>query len=246
MIISCKTVLQYLKMWVAGKMAEGGKEGFAALLSGGIDSAACACLCLEASHGKPVAFICPGFHKEIETDFVKWAAKQYAHVPVETHHPYPVPEGADAAFWIPSGMSFLSERNLLTCSAIIKNEYSMIKKYRYDGHDCHPLIDMYRSEIMQLADHMHIPGNMYKEMSRTENETGTSFSELEWMDRENASTNIIDSESPPTSSRFWGTYDQRKRAVTSTIYSISRRVKHKEIHDKKKCLIRANLPGIFG
>jgi len=253
MIVSSKELLSYLKAWLSGIKTINNKKGFVLPVSGGVDSMVCAALCLSIDPSLPVTLIFMGF-KEKESAFHDWVKKNYGNYPNKQFlfpiHPkldLELSDGEDTRVNL-IGLyvnTIGADKDLLAVGNVTRSEYSIIKSFQYDVYDCYPLIDLYRGEVVELGRKLGMPEEFLENTSLYEKQLGVTFDELEWLDRENLATNILGSQTPPTSSRFWGIYDQRRKQIVSKIYSIHERAKHKSLPEDKMCLARKYLPGIL-
>jgi len=253
MIVSSKELLSYLKVWLTGMRKKNNKKGFVIPITGGIDSIVCATLCLSIDPSLPVTLIFMGF-KDKENTFYKWAKDKFGQYPGKEFlfpaHPQldlELSEGGDIRVnLIGLYVNAIGEdKDLLAVGNVTRSEYSIIKSFQYDAYECYPLIDLYRNEIIEFGRKLDLPEELLENTSLYEKKLEITFDELEWLDRENLATNILGSPTPPTSSRFWEIYDQRRKQVVSKIYSTHERVKHKTLPEDKMCLARKYLPGIL-
>lgn len=247
MITSEEHVISHIKNWLFSYKNQQNKKGFVLPITGGIDSSVCGALCLNVRPACPVFFVKMGFKPELENDFENWAKKfNNAKFIVPDHPKINISNVDSKAALISTYILLLSQENdLLSVGSITKSEYSLIKEVVPDFYDCYPIIDLYRSEIVSIGRYLEMPENILGAVSLVEQKIGTTYSELEWLDRENEKVQIINSNSVPSVSKFWGLYSQRQKELIGKIYSLSRQKKYLELSEKKMCKARKTLSGLF-
>lgn len=247
MIVSEDHVVSYIKNWLFSVKNYHNKAGFVLPMTGGIDSWLCSALCLSVRPSCPVYIIKMGFKKELEDSFETWS-KAFNNVKfIEPKHPEISISKIDSKnALISTYVSLLSEEyNLLSVGKSVKSEFSFIKEVGLDFYDCYPIFDLYKSEVISLGKYFSFPEELLGSTSLVEQKMGISYHELEWLDRENEKVNIINSDSVPSVSKFWGLYSQRQKEIIGKVYSLSRQRKHIDISEKKVCKLRKQMPGLF-
>ncbi len=251
MIVSYQNVIDYIRMWLSGIRGTQNKDGFVIPMTGGVDSCVCAALCLDIRPSAPIYFVDMGFKPENEKLFEEWATKKFTGSSFKFFKPeHPrlddsMTNGVDTrTAMISTYVNVLqTTKNLISVGTTTKSEYALIKDIGPDVFDCYPLVDLYRSEILAIGEHLEVPQQIMSTPSLVESRVGVSYSELEWLDRENQMVNIINAKETPSVSKFWGLYSQRQKAIIASIYGFSRQRTHLEYAEKKMCTLRKSLPG---
>ena len=251
MIVSHENLLRYLTAWLSSQVQLHRKKGFLLPVTDGIDSILSCILCLEVSPPLPVTLIMMGFKQENEIAFKNWLAKYSNHSIkiISPEHPETINMGLPKNVDIRQSMLSayidlqLKVDNYIAIGTTTKSEYSLLKNFSQDVYDSYPLIDLYRSEIIQLAQHFDLPKSIINSVSLVESSFGFSYSELEWLDRDNQQTNIITSSVAPNSSRYWAIYTDRQKTLIEKVYTINKLNLHKNIAENKMCMVSKALPG---
>ncbi len=93
--------------------------------------------------------------------------------------------------------------------------------YKYDAADIEPIAQLYRSEIIELANKLNIPAvpNEHPEIT---------YDEIEWADREDIRVGIISNCSDPAKHKAWLGYTGRQREVIAKVHQYSYLNRHKK------------------
>jgi len=254
MIIYNNTVHDYLTLWIRSLIESNKKKSAVCTVTGGIDSCFNAAMILRSTSYVHVNLIFMGFKPETEKSFQKWVSNNFPQDRYSFITPkHPVIDDVSLVN-IDQRLSLLSAyidlyakaNDSITFGAITKSEYSLVKffKTRVDEiYDYYPIIDLYRSEIIQLANFINLPQDIITEPSITINSFGFSWDMLEWLDRENDSLSIVSASDYPNLAPHWGLFDNNKKLLLLKVYQMQKDNKNKKIPDQKKCLARAALPG---
>jgi len=255
MIIFKDRVLAYMNTWLDGMARKLGSASTVCVVSGGLDSCVVAALCSVFSNNIPTNIIFMGFKKSKEDALKKWIEQN-----ARTKHSFVDPDHVELnlpgledvdkrSSMIITYLDLYSKRyNAMTVGAVTRSEYNLVRfvRERVDTlYDSYPLIDLYRSEVKQLAGHLKLPGEIIDDKSITEESFGYTFDELEWLDRENENLSIVSSMKNPNTARHWAIYDARNKNLAGTVYRLNKESENIEIQDKKKCLVRKALPGLL-
>lgn len=249
MIISYPDLVNYLKTWLTGFRNLYKKSGFIVPITGGVDSFCTATLLLNIRPPIPLYFLFSNIKSDNEKIFEDWVKKDFCYDTVKIIKPdYSLLEESkdNSIHLLLSYISlYMKKYDLLSVGKVNKNEYNMIKTFDLDVYNCYPIIDLYRSEVIGLSKYMGVPKVLLEDKSKFEKDFGFSYEDLEWLDRENINTGIIDSNQIPTVSKYWGIFDQRKKQLISKVYMLNKNNKHLSLPEEKKCLVRKVLPGIL-
>ena len=134
----------------------------------------------------------------------------------------------------------------LNFGAITRTEYSLVKffKSRVDeGFDYYSIIDLYRSEVIQLANSFGLPQQIINDKSIKMYDFGFTSDDLEWLDRENNNLSIVTASNPPHLAPHYSLFDPAKKLLLLKVHQLDKDNKNKIIPDNKKCLVRTALPG---
>jgi len=254
MLVYSNTVYDYVTAWIRTLAESKAKKTLLCVITGGIDSCLNAALCLRSTSHIPVNLVFIGYKPEIEKAFEEYVINNYPNTrykiikPVHPTFSDPALENIDArASLIATYVDMYSKLyDSMTFGSITKSEYSMIKlfKSRIDEiYDYYPIIDLYRSEIIQLAKFINMPEVIINATSGTEASFGYTYEELEWLDRENNSINIVSASDFPNFAPHWGLFNARKKALVMKVYQLQKDGKSKIIPENEQCLIRKALPG---
>ncbi len=254
MLVFTNKVFDYIRVWLDGMREKNNKSGFTCVITGGVDSCVAAALCLNASNNKPTTLIFMGFKVKQEAIFEKWVETNFAANRYKIIKPSPVkiedPQLQhinSAISLIPTYIDLYSKlHNTLTVGAITRSEYNMVKLFRNridTLFDSYPIIDLYKSEIKELAGYMNLSQEIIEVPSITEDSFGHSYSELEWLDRENENLNLISSLKKPTSARHWALLNDENKRLALKVYRLNKENEHLKISNEYKCFVRKALPG---
>jgi NAD+ synthase len=259
MLVYKEKIVKYIKTWLEGSIIENNKDAFIVAVSGGLDSCVTAACALNATNYKKTILIFMGFKPEEESVFEKWVINNFAEKAYEIVKPYkdgainlnlPGLEHIDArSSLILTYLDLYSKNNNgLTVGAVTKSEYSLVKFFRNridTSYDCYPIIDLYKSEVKEIAKHLSLPERVINSESLTEQSFGFTFDELEWLDRENDNLNIISALKKPNTSKYWALYNERNKKLVMEVFKLNSQNKKLSIPENKKCKIRQSLPGFI-
>jgi len=255
MIVLKDVVLTFVKEWLEGQRSLHKKNSFIVPITNGVDSVVCASLIADMRANQKICFVNLGFNQKNEEVFRAWIEKKYGvdnfvfyYLPLEgLNHLRDVglSESEARKSLMSSWLDALAGQHQgLVVSPTTRNEYRMVKSISRDYFDVYPLIDLHRSEVIELGEFIGLPVELLKSDSKFEKDFGVTFAELEWLDRENENTGIISSPTLPTQSRYWGMYDGRRKEIISKVYSKNKNNAHIVLPEKKMCMIRSALPGV--
>ncbi len=254
MLVHTEVVLNYIQSWIR-TLAETNKyKSMLCVITGGTDSCLNAGLCLRSTSHVPVNLIFMGYKPENENIFEKWVIDNFGpghYNIIKPNHPKlddPALENLDVrSSMIATYIDMYSKLyTAIDFGSITKSEYSLVKFYKSridEAFDYYPLIDLYRSEVIQLANYIKMPQKIIDDQSITTNSFGFSYEELEWIDRENNSLSIVSASDPPNLAGHYGLFDPKKKLLLLKVYQLNKENKNKVIQDNKKCLTRIALPG---
>lgn len=254
MLIYVNTVYDYITAWVRTLVESSKKKGLLCVITGGSDSCLNAALSLRSTSYIPVYLIFMGFKPENESVFEKWVISNFSpekYKIIKPTHPTlndPALQNIDIrSSMISTYVDMYSKLyDCINMGAITRSEYSLVKffKSRIDEiFDYYPLIDLYKSECIQLSNFISLPPNIVSSTSTMEMSFGFTYEELEWLDRENENLSIVSASNFPNMAPHWGLFDTRKKLLLTRVYQMQKDNKNKTIPDQKKCLVRKAMPG---
>jgi len=153
-----------------------------------------------------------------------------------------------------------------------RNEYNLIRYYdKYACVDINPIADLFKSEIYELF--AYITGikvgwidstscrsaafgpdaamdiydaeisTDYWGPSNYSNDVNLTYDEIEWADRQNIRTSIVENDKDPVRDLAWQAYSARQRKVIAKIHALEKNSRHKYNPNLPICNIR-NIPGL--
>ncbi len=229
------------------------KTSMLSVITGGVDSCLLASLLLKSTANIPVILIFMGFKLESEGVFEKWVVDNFdksRYQIIKPKHPTFDDESLKnidiRSSLIPTYVDLYAKiNNSITFGSITKSEYDMVKFFKTRSDDCFdnfPLIDLFKSEIKELAEFVGLPIIIRTAKSLVE-ET-FSYEDLEWLSRENSNTSLISSEVFPYNSPHWAIFDNKIKLLLTKVFQLNKNNKQRLIPDDKKFLIRSYMKGI--
>jgi len=207
-----QNLIDDISNWIKGKVEEAGKEGTVIGLSGGLDSTIAAFLCKKALDEKNVLGIimpCHSNPKSLEdaklaAEFLKIPTQYLDLTPVYDLFISILPEGnkisasnLKARLRMVVLYYFANKFNYLVVGTGNKSECSVgyFTKYGDGAVDLLPLADIYKTELIKLAEHINAPKKIIDkppsadlwEGQTDEGELGITYKELD-----NALKNILE------------------------------------------------------
>jgi len=254
MLLYINTVCDYITSWIRTIAETSKKHSLLCVITGGADSCLNAAMVLRATSYIPVCLVFMGFKSENEDVFEKWVVANFPpeHYKIikPQHQPFSDPDLAniDARLsLIPAYVDVYSRANdALTFGGLTRSEYALVKFFKSrvdDPYDYFPLIDLYKSECVQLIDFIGMPKEILNAKSITENSFGFTFDELEWLDREDQQLSIVSASNFPNLAPHWALFNDRKKLLLTKVFQMKSANKNKTIPDQKQCLVRKSLPG---
>lgn len=231
------------------------KNSMLSVITGGTDSFVLAALLLKSTAIIPVVLIFMGFKQENEDIFEKWVIDNFdksRYQIIKPKHPTFEDENLKnvdiRSSLIPAYVDLYAKiNNSITFGNITKSEYDMVKFYKTRIDDCYdnfPLIDLYKSEIKELAEFINLPAGIKSTKSLLEESFGFSYEDLEWLSRENSNTSLVNSEVFPYNSPHWAIFDNKIKLLLTKVFQLNKGNKQRLIPDDKKFLIRSYIKGI--
>lgn len=136
---------------------------------------------------------------------------------------------------------FAKEDKGIILGLLNRNFHNLVRnfnKYENGNVDLLPLADLFRSEILELLQYLN---DDYKDFFITS--LDLTQNEVEWADRENMKTKIIQSNIDPTKHPSWLGYTAHQRIIISKVYQLEKDTQHKIRTDIPICKIR-NIEGL--
>jgi len=258
MLIYKERVFSHIENWISGSLLADRKDNLLCIVTGGIDSCVTAALCCKLNISKKVIMIFMGFKEKEEAIFENWIINN-----IQSNTKYQIIKPEHVDLKLPgldnvdskSSLSltyldlYARRYNALTVGNINKSEYDLVKlfKRRIDtSYDIYPIIDLFRSEVVELGNHLKLPEEILQSKSITEESFGYSFDELEWLVRENQNLGIVSAIKDPEASRskYWALYNSRNKAMINEVYKMNKMNSTKNIPNDRKCQMRTSMPGL--
>ena len=254
MLIHVNVIHDYILSWTRTLAETNKHKSMLCVITGGIDSCLNAALLLKATSYIPVNIIFMGFKPENENIFEQWVIANFGsehYNIIKPNHPTfddPVLANIDARSSLISSYvdMYCKAYESLNFGTITKSEYSLVKFYKSridEVFDYYPIIDLYRSECIQLANYIKLPQQIIDDKSIKMEDFQFSHDDLEWLDRENNNLSIVEASNPPHLAGHYALFDQKNKLLLLKVHQLNKDNKNKIIPDNKKCSVRIALPG---
>jgi len=255
MLVYKEKVSKYIKEWIHGSAIVDKRDSILCVVTGGVDSCVTAALCATMSVKKKVVMIFMGFKEQEEEALESWL---YRNIP---ENRFKIVKPGKVELDLP-GISNIDSRssmmlayvdmyakryNALTVGNVNKSEYDLVKflQRRIDtAYDVYPIIDLFRSEVIELGELLGLPGVILKSKSVTEDSFGYTYDELEWLVREDENLGIVSSIKEPSGSKYWALYNVRNKKMVAEVYRMNKMNETKKVPEEKMCKIRKSMPGL--
>ena len=129
-------------------------------------------------------------------------------------------------------------KKALIINPINRNKYKFARYYIKHLDNIGDLLlfaDLFQNEIIELYNYLT---NQSITEQKIESIYDITEDELEWLDRKNSRTKIIEDNKDPTKHREWCAFTGRQKIITSRLYQIEKLSQHKKIMDIPICEIR--------
>lgn len=247
-------LLNYMYGWVKTNVSSVNKKSVLCVVTGGVDSIVNATILLNSFVDIPVSILFMGFKEQNEKAFEEWIKVKYSpnryNIIKPTHPSFNDDlSNIDTRYAIIAAyVALYSDLNQsVSFGSITKSEHCLVPFFKrsQECFDFYPLIDLYKSECKEIAEHFGLPKEIINSKSIMEDSFGYSFDDLEWLSRENESTKIISSTTSPMQIPHWALFDSNKKALITKIYVMKKTNQSINIDSSKMCLARTALPGIL-
>lgn len=126
--------------------------------------------------------------------------------------------------------------------------YRTYNKYGAGNADIFPLLDLRKSEIVELFEYITKSTSCYGAVYILDKEKNKNFNditdlEVEWADAENTRTQIIVSDASPDKHRDWQRFTLRQRQIVAKLHQLEKLSRHKANNNLQYCKIR-NIDGL--
>lgn len=248
MLIDPAKITTYITTWLRNYANDNYKKCFVVGVSGGLDSAVTAILCIKSGvpthlyHQK--CFIDP---EEIR-DIIPFSPESYRILeePIDSNLSYTF-----AQLHGRLGSIADKETGLLvgTISRTKGNLARFYTKRGDDSADIFPIMDLYKAEIYQL--YKYLTNNefinesvieLHPELLKHEIKLNLEYHDIEWADKENIKNNIIERDDLPDRDKLWYRYFLKQKEILFRLHQYEKNTRHKLIAHKPICQLR-NLIG---
>lgn len=253
MLVYKEKVSKYIKDWIYGNSLVDKRESILCVVTGGVDSCVTAALCANMNVNKKNIMIFMGFKKKEEEALEKWLHNHVPENKFKIVRPEDVSLGVEnidtkTSMILAYVDVYAKKYNALTVGSVIRSEYDLVKfiQRRVDTvYDIYPIIDLFRSEVIELGEFLGLPEVILKSKSITEESFGYGYDELEWLARENENLGIVSSIKEPTGSKYWALYNVRNKKMVAEVFKMNKMNETKTIPTNRMCKIRKNMPGLI-
>jgi len=256
MLVYKEKVSKYIKEWIYGSSLVDKRDSILCVVTGGVDSCVTAALCASTNVNKKVIIIFMGFKEEEEEALEHWLYQNIQENRFKIIKPEKVElnsvdiENIDtkSSMMLAYVDIYAKAYNSLTVGSVTRSEYDLVKflQRRVDTvYDVYPIIDLFRSEVIELGAFLGLPEIVLNSKSITEESFGYKYDELEWLVRENENLGIVSSIKEPSGSKYWALYNVRNKKMVAEVYKMSKMNETKTIPEEKMCKIRKSMPGLI-